>query len=138
MVMIRLYEPTYPGTLLGREVLDENSRKIGVCTGIILNLQTKQLYILVTNDDVTLKIPISKIRLDGGSIIITEEQLLEDIAFQNSNLESVLKSIKEEVYLVACILANLCRSDISKETRRRETSKELSPMMLKLLKLLSV
>jgi len=101
---IKLLELSIPGILVGKEVIDKNSARVGVCSGVILDIKRKALFLLVVGKNYLLKIPFTKV-LD-----IYEKFIKVDVkvAYENvssGDINNILTLLRLEILLLAKMLS---------------------------------
>ena len=121
--IVRLYEMCFPGKLLGKEVITKDSRRIGICTGVMLDLDNKEAFILVANKNCLIKIQLDKIeavRPDG--IEIVSDIPMESVSMEEINSELV--GLQEELKLLGKILYSIVDSYVAE--RKRGSNKQFN------------
>lgn len=121
--IVRLYEMCFPGKLVGKEVVTKDSRRIGICTGVMLDLDSKEAFILVANKNCLIKIQLDKIeaiREDGIEII--SDIPMESVSMEEINSE--LAGLQEELKLLGKILYTVVDSYVV--GRKRDSNKQFN------------
>ena len=109
--------------LLGKEVVTKDSRRIGICTGVMLDLDSKEAFILVANKNCLIKIQLDKIeaiREDGIEII--SDIPMESVSMEEINSE--LAGLQEELKLLGKILYTVVDSYVV--GRKRDSNKQFN------------
>jgi len=101
--VIKLYEAYFPGKLIGKEVVTEESKVLGVCTGVLLDLTSRRVYLLVSNRDFIIKIDLEKIiDIDDSKIRANVRFPIEDLP--QKSIEEVKEYLKEEMLYTAKLI----------------------------------
>ena len=120
--IVKLYEAYYPGKLIGRKVLTaEQARVIGVCSGIIIDLDAKETSILVSGRSHLIRISIQKIvSIENDSIVVDV-----GIPIEHPSKEVImeeLNDLREEMRLVSSLIIKMT---LSNGRRDRVTTKSI-------------
>ena len=101
---IRLIEPTYPGMFVGKEVITKDSKKIGICNGLIMDLNSKEIFILVTNSEYLLKIPLENVISVEKDFVVVDYTLPLNLSMSSEDLQKIKQLVQTEVQLLSRLL----------------------------------
>lgn len=101
---IKLLELSIPGILVGKEVIDKNSARVGVCSGVILDIERKALFLLVVGKNYLLKIPFMKVLdIDEKFIKVDVKVAYENVS--SGDINNILTLLRLEILLLAKMLS---------------------------------
>lgn len=101
---IKLLELSIPGILVGKEVIDKNSARVGVCSGVILDIERKALFLLVVGKNYLLKIPFMKVLdIDEKFIKVDVKVAYENVS--SGDINNILTLLRLEILLLAKMMS---------------------------------
>jgi len=101
---IKLLELSIPGILVGKEVIDKNSARVGVCSGVILDIERKALFLLVVGKNYLLKIPFTKVLdIDEKFIKVDVKVAYENVS--SGDINNILTLLRLEILLLAKMMS---------------------------------
>lgn len=103
--VLKLLEPTFPGKLIGKEVITKDSKKIGVCSGIIFDLNEKKLYLLISGADYKLRVSVDRLLSIEQDFIIIDFDAPGISSISSNELNKKLELIKAEMILLNKLLS---------------------------------
>ncbi|MCD6491134.1 MAG: PRC-barrel domain-containing protein [Candidatus Njordarchaeia archaeon] len=92
---IVLFEPIIPGTLIGKEVIDNNARRLGIVKGIRLKYPPLKLFLVVRGKDSEENIPFDSIDKIGTIIKLKTSITKDEIAIHEVLM--ILENIRKEI-----------------------------------------
>ncbi|GEM_PF-3253730 len=102
--VVKLLEFNIPGILVGKEVIDKNSARVGVCMGILLDLKTKVFYLLVGGKDYMLKVPVDAIADINDKFIRIDINVAYE-GTSSKDVDRIIKLLQLEVSLLSRIFS---------------------------------
>lgn len=106
--IVKLYEVGFPGILIGKRVVTKETETIGICSGIILDIDNKEVAILVSARDLLLRIKLDDILMINDKEILVEKDKL--LSIKTDKIDDEIEALREEIELVGklmCIETNL-------------------------------
>lgn len=98
-----LYEAGFPGVLLGKKVVTKEAETIGVCSGVLLDLDNKEVSIMVSAQDLLLRIKLSDIlAVNEKEILIEKKQMV--LIRNRSEIDNEIKDLREEIGLIGKLM----------------------------------
>ncbi len=121
--IVRLYETCYPGKIVGKPVVAKNSKCLGVCVGVMLDLDKKDFFILVSSKNHLLKVCLDRvIRITNNAIEINDVPPVNDIS--HDDIRSELLELQEELKLIGTLL--YITSNNYAPSKKNEQNKQLN------------
>ena len=88
--IVKLYEALFPGTIIGRRVSKKDGYMLGVCAGVMMDLDAKKTYIIVARKNFLLRIPIEKIvGIEDGGIVVDVDYELPEAKNPSEDVENL-------------------------------------------------
>ncbi len=114
-----LYEAGFPGVLLGKKVVTKEAETIGVCSGVLLDLDNKEVSIMVSAQDLLLRIKLSDIlAVNEKEILIEKKQMV--LIRNRSEIDNEIKDLREEIGLIGKLMYIEAKLDNKKKSRMVE------------------
>ncbi|MEX0567796.1 MAG: hypothetical protein Q6363_001365 [Candidatus Njordarchaeota archaeon] len=117
--IVVLYEAGFPGVLLGKKVVTKEAETIGVCSGVLLDLDNKEVSIMVSAQDLLLRIKLSDIlAVNEKEILIEKKQMV--LIRNRSEIDNEIKDLREEIGLIGKLMYIEAKLDNKKKSRMVE------------------
>ncbi len=116
--IIKLYEARYPGRIIGKKVRTvEEGKIIGVCSGVMVDIDTKEVSVLVSCGEHILRVNIHKIVGVEDDFIVVDMSLPVEYPSEKS-IEVELTDLREEIRLIGELMI---RMTTSKEHKNKQS-----------------
>lgn len=106
--IVKLYEAGVPGILIGKKVVTKEAETIGICSGVILDLDNKEIAIMISTRDLLLRIKLDDILAITDKEILVERNNL--LPVKTDKIDDEIEALREEIKLIGklmCIEMNL-------------------------------
>ena len=90
------FEATFPGNLVGKEILDKSARRLGVVKSIKIEYLPWKIFLIVKGINLELPVDISEVE-NIGSVIQLKTKITAMPEINISDVIKIKKEIKDEI-----------------------------------------
>ncbi|MHA1615793.1 MAG: PRC-barrel domain-containing protein [Candidatus Njordarchaeales archaeon] len=102
---VDLYEIKFPGKIVGKEVIDQEAKRLGIVKNIRLKTPPLRLFLVVRNKDIDVEIPFEHVDKIGKNIIKLRKVMdVEELSVEEAI--KILENVKTEIITDVHLLIN--------------------------------